>query len=113
MVEPYTFNSSTRGGGSTDVGDVSWVVPTAGFGTATYVPGTPGHSWQAASCAGTSIGLKWMLNAAKTLALTTHSLFTNTKLVEEAKKEFYKKRGLSYNYDPLVGDRKPALNYRN
>ena len=113
VIEPYTFNLSTRGGGSTDVGDVSWVVPTAGFGTATYVPGTPGHSWQAASCTGTSIGLKGMLNAAKILALTTHTLFKNTKLIEEAKKEFYKKRGLNYNYDPLIGDRKPALDYRN
>jgi aminobenzoyl-glutamate utilization protein B len=54
-----------------------------------------------------------MLNAAKILALTTHALFKNTKLIEEAKKEFYKKRGLNYNYDPLIGDRKPALEYRN
>ena len=52
---PYRVINSTKGGGSTDVGDVSWAVPTAGFRTATYVPGTPGHSWQvSASCTGTN-----------------------------------------------------------
>ena len=50
--------------GSTDVGDVSWVVPTAGLRTATWVPGTAAHSWQAVSTGGTSIGLRglsWQL----------------------------------------------------
>lgn len=112
-VEQYEFKTSTKGGGSTDVGDVSWVVPTVGFSTATYVPGTPGHSWQAASCTGTSIGLKGMLNAAKTLALTGYDLFNDTKIIDKARKEFNKKRGIDYNYNPLIGDRKPALNYRN
>jgi len=112
-VEPYEFRASTSGGGSTDVGDVSWVVPTVGFSTATYVPGTPGHSWQAASCTGTSIGLKGMLNAAKTLALTSYDLFNNTNNIKEAKKEFNEKKGVNYNYNPLIGDRKPALDYRN
>lgn len=41
---------------STDVGDVSWIVPTSEFRAATYVPGTPGHSWQSTACAGMSIG---------------------------------------------------------
>ena len=54
--------------GSTDVGDVSWTVPTAGFSTATWVPGTPAHSWQAVAAGGTSIGMKGMQNAAKVLA---------------------------------------------
>jgi aminobenzoyl-glutamate utilization protein B len=112
-IEPYEFRKSTSGGGSTDVGDVSWVVPTVGFSTATYVSGTPGHSWQAASCTGTSIGLKGMLNAAKTLALTGYDLFNNPTIIKEATKEFNKKRGLDYNYNPLIGDRKPALDYRN
>ena len=112
-IEPYEFRASTSGGGSTDVGDVSWVVPTVGFSTATYVPGTPGHSWQAASCTGTSIGLKGMLNAAKTLALTSYDLFNNTNNIKEAKKEFNEKKGVNYNYNPLIGDRNPALDYRN
>ena len=61
--------------GSTDVADVSWTVPVAQITTATAVPGTPGHSWQNAACAGSSIGRKGMVLAAKTLALTQPSQF--------------------------------------
>ena len=57
-------------GGSTDVGDVSWAVPTAGLRTATWVPGTSAHTWQAVAAGGTSIGQKGMMVAAKTLALS-------------------------------------------
>ena len=111
-IQPYVYYKETKGGGSTDVGDVSWAVPTGGFSTATYVPGTAGHSWQAASCTGTSIGTKGMLNAAKVMALTAYDLFTNTGLILSAQKEFKEKRGEDFEYNPLIGDRDPALNYR-
>ena len=62
--------SGRTGMGSTDVGDVSWVVPVTGFTTACWVPGTPGHSWQAVACGGTTIGKKGMQLAAKALAAT-------------------------------------------
>jgi len=58
------------GFGSTDVGDVSWVVPTTGLSAATWVPGTAAHSWQAVAAGGTTIGDKGMMLAAKTLALS-------------------------------------------
>jgi aminobenzoyl-glutamate utilization protein B len=64
-VQPYEF--VRRGMGSTDVADVSWMVPTAGLRTATWVPGTPAHSWQAVAAGGTSIGTKGMLVAAKSV----------------------------------------------
>ena len=112
-VMTYKVINSTKGVGSTDVGDVTWAVPTAGFRTATYVPGTPGHSWQAASCTGTTIGFKGMINAAKTLALSTKHLLENPSDIEKAKIEFEDKRGKDYIYQALVGDREPALNYRN
>ena len=113
VVSPFTINLSTKGGGSTDVGDVSWVAPTVGFSTATYVPGTPGHSWQAASCTGTSIGYKGMINAAKVLGGSIYEVIQNPQIIEEAKKEFENKKGKNYIYNSLIGDRKPALNYRN
>lgn len=100
-------------GGSTDVGDVSWVVPTVGVETATWVPGTPAHSWQAVAAGGTSIGLKGMVVAAKTLALTAIDLFTTPAAVEQAKAEFAQRRGADFKYAPLLGDRPPALNYRD
>jgi len=99
--------------GSTDVGDVSWNVPTVGFGTATWVPGTPAHSWQAVACGGTDIGVKGMMAAAKTLTLTGIDLLRNPSLIEKAKVEFDAVRGKDFQYKPLLGDRKPALNYRD
>jgi aminobenzoyl-glutamate utilization protein B len=100
------------GGGSTDVGDVSWNVPTVGCATATWVPGTSAHSWQAVACGGTEIGTKGMMVAAKTLALTAIDLFTTPSLIVKAKEEFIKNKG-DYKYVPLLGNRKPALNYRD
>jgi aminobenzoyl-glutamate utilization protein B len=100
-------------GGSTDVGDVSWAVPTVGFRTATWVPGTPAHSWQAVAAGGTTIGSKGMLVAAKTLAACAIDLFQNPDLIQKAKAEFEQKRGKDFKYESLLGDRKPALNYRN
>jgi aminobenzoyl-glutamate utilization protein B len=100
-------------GGSTDVGDVSWVVPTIGLGTATWVPGTSAHSWQAVASGGTSIGRKGMMVAAKTMALTALDLFKNPKMIQEATEEWTKKRGVDFQYKSLLGTRKPALNYRD
>lgn len=62
-VQPYRPRPA---GGSTNIADVSWVVPTAGITTATWVPGTPAHSWQAIAAAGMSRGEKGMIVAAKT-----------------------------------------------
>ncbi len=100
------------GGGSTDVGDVSWVVPTVGMSAATYVPGTAAHSWQAVAAAGMSIGSKGMMVAAKSMALTVIDLFSNPTLLNDAWKEFKEKKG-DYVYEALIGDRPPALDYRN
>ncbi len=101
------------GGGSTDVGDVSWTVPTAGLRAATWIPGTPAHSWQAVACGGTDIGTKGLMVAAKTMALTAIDLYTDPSLIEKAKEEFNNARGNNFKYKALLGDRKPALNYRD
>ena len=98
--------------GSTDVGDVSYVVPTVGVFTASWVPGTSAHSWQAVASGGTDIGIKGMLVASKTLAFTAIDLFTNPALIKKAKEEFIQTKG-NYQYKALLGDRKPALNYRD
>ncbi|WP_431196075.1 amidohydrolase [Maribacter litoralis] len=109
-IQPY--KTEARAYGSTDVGDVSFTVPTVGFGTATWVPGTPAHSWQAVAAGGTSIGRKGMMVAAKTLTKTAIDLFKDKKLVETAKEEFIEKRGADFEYIPLLGDKAPALDYR-
>jgi aminobenzoyl-glutamate utilization protein B len=99
-------------GGSTDVGDVSWVVPTAGMRAATWVPGTPAHSWQAIASGGTTIGNKGMIVAAKTLTLTAIDLFEQPAILAEAKAEYERRVGPDFQYESLVGDRPPPLDYR-
>ncbi len=109
-IQPY--QAEGKAFGSTDVGDVSFAVPTVGMRAATWVPGTPAHSWQAVAAGGTSIGEKGMMIAAKTLALTAVDLFQNEDLLKQAKAEFLERRGDNFIYTPLLGDRPPALDYR-
>ena len=98
--------------GSTDVGDVSWVVPAAEFRTATWVPGTAPHTWQAVAAGGMSIGLKGMLLAAKVLAMTATDLFSDPTHIQKARGEWQERRGPGFQYEPLLGDRAPPLDYR-
>ena len=107
-IQPYRMSHFPA---STDVGDVSYVVPTVGLGTATWIPGTAAHTWQAVAADGMSIGFKGMMNASKTMALTGKDLILNPSLIEEAQKEFEKRLG-SLVYEPLVGDMKPPLECR-
>src|SRR5260370_13807306 len=73
---------------SSDVGDVSWIVPTSALGTATFVPGVPAHSWQSTACAGMSIGRKGMVVAAKAIALTGGDLFTSPQELKAPRASF-------------------------
>ena len=109
-VRKYQFNGQKYS--STDSGDVSWVTPLATLSTATWVPGTASHTWQATATGGTSIGLKGTVVAAKTLALTVAQLYTSPDLIQAAKGEFDKSRGPDFVYKPLIGDRPPPLDYR-
>ena len=110
-VKPLSYISEGNSG-STDVGDVSYAIPTVGLRGATWVPGTAAHSWQAVAAGGTEIGTKGMLVASKTMALTAIDLMSNPVLLAKAMEEFIKSKG-DYKYKALLGDIKPALNYRD
>ena len=97
---------------STDVGDITWIVPTVGLGTATWVPGVPAHSWQAVATGGMDIGFKGMINAAKTLAMTGVDLYLNPAAIQKAKAELKERTGNDFHYKSMIGDRKPALDFR-
>jgi len=97
---------------STDYADVSWTVPAVSMTGATFVPGVPAHSWQATACAGGTIGVKGMMVAAKTMAMTTVDLFTDPTHIQKARAEFDQKRGPGFVYKTRLADRKPALDYR-
>ncbi len=111
QIDPFEVIERGRGG-STDVGDISWVVPTAGLRTATWVPGTSAHTWQAVAAGGMSIGQKGMMIAAKVLTSTAIELYKNPQLIEKGNQELERRVGKDFKYVPLLGDRKPPLDYR-
>lgn len=103
ILPPFTGLLSA----STDVGDVSWAVPTGHFLAATFPPGTPFHTWQSTACAGTSLGRKGMVVAAKTLAQSAAELFTDAALVKQARTDWEKKlQGRTYR-SLIPADKKP------
>ncbi len=83
-----TRGEKRQGYGSTEVGDVSWTVPTSQFSAACAPLGTKGHSWEMTAASGSSIGEAGMLLAAKVLATTGYDLFQDEDIVVEAKEEF-------------------------
>ena len=109
-VKPLSIGAA--GVASTDVGDVSWVVPTTQLSAATWVPGTSAHSWQAVAAGGTTIGYKGMMVAAKAMALTGAELFSSPATVEAAKAELVAKRGPAFKYETALGTQAPQLDYR-
>lgn len=109
LVEPLGEESRYGNGGSSDVGDVSWLTPEAGFEIQTFAPGSSGHSWPNTAVAGTTVGTKGLIAGAKVLALTCIDLFLNPEILKKAREEFIAKRGEKYEYRPLLGDRLPPL----
>lgn len=110
-VETFKLETTAMSA-SSDVADVSWVVPTVGMMSATFVPGSGGHSWQNVAAAGSSIGAKGMMIAAKTLALTAYDLFNDPATLKAATKELKERQGADFKYEPMLGNRAPALDYR-
>ena len=91
-------------GGGTDLGDVSYVVPTVHVLTATYANGTPGHSWQQVAQTSTSIAHKGMLFAAKSMALTLLEFLSDPQMLEQAKDELRRleEEGVILGYQAVI-----------
>ena len=102
-------NSAYGGGGSTDVGDVSWVVPTAQVYTSCYAAGTALHSWQAVAQGKSSIAHKGMLAAAKVMAYVGAELLLNPELIEKAKADWKEELDGEIYPNPLPADLKPSI----
>ena len=95
-------------GGSTDVGDVSFLVPVVRLGVTVAPEGTPWHSWAVVACGGMSIGHKGMVYAAKALSMSMVDLFTDSKLLQEIKDEFKMRKG-DYQYSPMLPPGPPPI----
>ena len=92
-IKPLEATKDDPPGGSTDVGDVSYIVPEISLSVTTAPYLAPWHSWVVVACGGMSIGHKGMLFASKTLGTTMVDLFENEKLRTEIKEEFLKRKG--------------------
>lgn len=99
--------------GSSDVGDVSHVVPTAQFMAACAVPGTPGHSWQRVAQGKSSFALKGMLFAARVLSGAAQALYEDSELVQKAKLEFRRTTGGQSYHCPIPDDVLPNQHWRS
>ncbi len=98
-------------GGSTDVADVSWVVPTVSLWGANYAIGTPFHSWQMTAQGKSSIAIKGMTHAAMVMAATGSDLISNKNILDDAWSEHHKtieKEGymlpISHSASPPIKD---------
>ncbi|MDH5599552.1 MAG: hypothetical protein OEY34_10535 [Cyclobacteriaceae bacterium] len=95
-------------GGSTDVGDVSWIAPEISLGATTAAIGTPWHSWAVVACGGMSIGHKGMVFASKALAMTMVDLFESEELRKKIRAEFEQRKG-DHVYKAMIPEGPPKL----
>jgi len=108
VINPLEETKEHPSGGSTDVGDVSFIVPVVRM-TATVAPkDTPWHSWAVAACGGMSIGHKGMIHAAKAMSMTMVDLYENPNKIEEIQAEFRERKG-DYVYKGMIPDGPPPI----
>jgi aminobenzoyl-glutamate utilization protein B len=109
FIIPYRESSNIIHA-SSDVSDVSWVVPTAQCFTACYAFGTPGHSWQVVAQVKAEFCHKSMLMAGKIMALSALELFEKPELIDKAKSELKERLHGEKYVCPIPPDVKPPLN---
>jgi len=108
-IKPLEEPKGYSGGGSTDVADVSWIVPTATLNTACFPLESPAHSWAVTTCSGSSIGFQGMMAAAKTIAAAGIEVFMDPKIIQDARAEFKEQtRGFTYK-SAVPQDQKPRI----
>ncbi len=108
-INPLEETKENPGGGSTDVGDVSWNVPNINLSVTTAPKDTPWHSWAVVACSGMSIGHKGMLYAAKALGMTAVDLYEDASLISSIKEEFIERKGDEV-YTPNIPEGPPPIN---
>jgi aminobenzoyl-glutamate utilization protein B len=92
-IHPLKETQENPAGGSTDVGDISWLVPEVSLVATTAPKNTAWHGWAVVACGGMSIGQKGMLFSAKALAMTMADVFENAQLRNDIRAEFEKRKG--------------------
>ena len=100
-INPLRVTEKNPGGGSTDVGDVSWNVPNINLRVTVAPKDTPWHSWAVVACGGMSIGHKGMIYSSKAMSMTMLDLFENPDLVNKVKAEYKERKG-DVVYKPII-----------
>ena len=108
-IKPLLETKEHPGGGSTDVGDVSWNVANINLGVTTAPKDTPWHSWAVVACGGMSIGHKGLTYASKAMAMTMADLFENPELVKKIKAEYKERKGDEV-YKAIIPEGPPPVN---
>ncbi len=108
-IEPLADTVQPPKGGSTDVAEVSWITPTAGFSVVTAAQDIPWHSWATTACHGTEAGRKGALVAAKVIAATGVDLLLDKKLLKRAQAFFAEKTQGKPYVSPIPKDQQPVL----
>ncbi|MHB8056226.1 MAG: zinc-binding metallopeptidase family protein, partial [Candidatus Aminicenantales bacterium] len=107
-IQPWKEPKPDPEGGSTDVGDVSWIVPTLSLTATTAPADAPWHAWPVVACGGMSIGHKGLIYAAKVMAATMVDLFENPQTLNAVQAEFREKtKGVVYK--SFIPDGPPSL----
>ncbi|MFY0605033.1 MAG: amidohydrolase [Flavobacteriaceae bacterium] len=107
-INPLANTKENPGGGSTDVGDVSWNVANINLRVTTAPKDTPWHSWAVVACGGMSIGHKGMLYASKAMSMTMLDLFENPDLVRKVKAEYKERKGKEI-YKAIIPEGPPPI----
>ncbi len=107
-IKPLEETRESPGGGSTDVGDVSWNVPNINLSVTVAPKDTPWHSWAVVACGGMSIGHKGMAYAARALGMTMVDLFKDPRLVQEVQAEFKQRKG-DEKYEAMIPEGPPPI----
>ena len=107
-IRPLAETKEIPSGGSTDVGDVSWLVPEIRLGVTTAPDDTPWHSWAVVACGGMSIGHKGLVYSSKALSMTMVDLFEKPELVAKVKAEFKERKGDAV-YNAILPEGPPPI----
>ena len=107
-IYPIRETDENPQGGSSDVGDVSWIVPEIRLRVTTGATGAPWHAWAEVACAGMSIGHKGMVFAAKAMGITMVDVFENEQLRKDIRTEFEQKRN-GHVHKPYIPDGPPPI----
>lgn len=109
-INPMKETAEHPMGGTTDVGDVSFITPTIRLRATTAPAGTPWHSWAVVATGGMSIGHKGLTYASKALSMTMIDLFKNPELINDVKAEFLERKG-DYVYEGMIPPGPPPLDF--